>query len=245
VPTITASATRSVGVCRGSSVKLSSGGSSQFVWTPTDGLSNPLNSQPYASPNVTTIYTVMVSDGGFCTETATCMVVVYDTPTVNAGEDFSMNVDDPMYLNAKGSGTLKWVLGDGILCHDCPNSQIIPQNSGCYQIQATGENGCYAIDEVCIEITKDWSVYIPNVFTPNFDGLNDAFLVYGVGISEIEVTIFDRWGEQIYHDSEQTKGWDGSVRDSEGKQDVYQYLVSFKAIDGKKHTKTGHVTLLK
>jgi gliding motility-associated-like protein len=245
VPTITASATRTVGVCRGSSVKLSSGGSNQFVWTPSTDLSNPLSSQPYASPNVTTVYTVMVSDGGFCTETATCMVVVYDTPTVNAGEDFTMNIDDPMYLNAKGTGTLKWVLGEGVLCHDCPNSQIIPQNSGCYQIQATGENGCYAIDEVCIEITKDWSVYIPNVFTPNFDGLNDAFLVYGVGISDISVTIFDRWGEQIYHDDQQTKGWDGSVRDSEGKQDVYQYLVTFKAIDGKKHTKTGHVTLLK
>ncbi|MDZ4666071.1 MAG: gliding motility-associated C-terminal domain-containing protein [Bacteroidota bacterium] len=245
VPTITASATRSVGVCRGSSVKLSSGGSNQFVWAPATHLNNSLTAQPYASPNETTVYTVQVSDGGFCTETATCLVIVYDTPTVNAGEDFSMNIDDPMYLNAKGTGALKWVLGDGVLCHDCPNSQILPQNSGCYQIQATGENGCYAIDEVCIEITKDWSVYIPNVFTPNFDGLNDAFIVYGVGISDIEVTIFDRWGEQIYHDNQQTKGWDGTVRDSEGKQDVYQYLVSFKAIDGKKHTKTGHVTLLK
>ncbi len=245
VPTITASATRTLEVCKGSSVKLSAGGGNQYVWAPSTGLSSSLISQPYAEPESTTMYTVYVSDGGFCTKTATCVVIVNETPVVNAGEDFTANVDDPIYLNARGTGTLKWILGEGIICHDCPNSQITPQNSGCYQIEAMGKNGCKAIDEVCIEITKDWSIYIPNVFTPNFDGLNDAFLVYGVGISDIEVTIFDRWGEQIYHNEQQTKGWDGTVRDSEGKQDVYQYLVSFKAVDGKKHTKTGHVTLLK
>jgi gliding motility-associated-like protein len=245
VPTITASAFRTLEVCQGSSVRLSAGGSNQFVWAPATGLSNSLISQPYASPNITTTYTVHVSDGGFCTETATCVVIVHETPTVNAGEDFEMNVDDPMFLNAKGSGTLRWIVGDGVICRDCPNSQILPQNSGCYLIEARGENGCVAQDEVCIEVKKDWSIYIPNVFTPNFDGLNDTFLIYGVGISDIAVSIFDRWGEEIYHSDEQTKGWDGSVRGEEGKQDVFQYLVTFKALDGKKHTKSGHVTLLK
>ncbi len=242
---IQANCFRTLEICQGQSVRLSADGSTQYVWSPAVGLSNSLIAQPYASPNETTTYTVQVSDGGFCAETATCVVIVKETPTVDAGPDFTINMNDAAFLNAKGSGNLKWIVGEGVVCHDCPNSQIIPQNSGCYLIQATSTQGCIAQDEVCIEVTKDYSVYIPNVFTPNYDGLNDTFLVYGVGISDIAVTIFDRWGEQIYHADQQTKGWDGWVRGEEGKQDVYQYMVTYMSIDGKKHTKTGHVSLIK
>ncbi|MGE0567782.1 MAG: gliding motility-associated C-terminal domain-containing protein, partial [Bacteroidia bacterium] len=245
VPTVTAVTGPSVAICRGQSAKLQAFGSDTYVWTPSDGLNNFLIPQPYASPVVTTIYTVNVSNGGFCGSTSTVMVEVMPTPTVDAGPDMIFNIDEPMYLNARGTGTLTWILGDGILCKVCPNSQIMPEKSGCYEIEAVGKNGCMSKDEVCITITKDHNVYIPNVFTPNFDGLNDVFLVYGTGITEVEMTIFDRWGEKLYFTDDRFKGWDGTYKGQEGKQDVYTYLVTYKTLDGKKHTKTGHVTLLK
>lgn len=245
VPSITATASRSVQLCKGESVKLSAGGSNTYRWGPSAGLSNSLISNPYASPKETTTYTVRVSDGGYCESTATVLVEVFDTPTVNAGPDMVYNVDEPIYLNARGTGTLSWILGEGIMCKDCPDTQIMPQNSGCYQVMAVGKHGCKSIDEVCIEITKDGTIYIPNVFTPNYDGLNDMFLVYGTGLTKVEMIIFDRWGEKLYTSSEQLKGWDGTHNDEECKQDVYTYLVNYTGLDGKKHTKTGHVTLLR
>ncbi len=245
VAPINAAISNSSTICQGETIRLTSGGSNSYQWTPEDGLSNPHISSPYANPASTTIYTVFISDGGFCKVTATVLVNVNPVPRVDAGPDMIYNIDEPMYLNAKGTGTISWISGDGVLCKDCPYTQIMPNNTGCYKIQAINEFGCKAIDEVCIEVTKNHSIYIPNIFTPNEDGLNETFLVYGVGISEISVTIFDRWGERLYFAEEQTTGWNGYYNDVLCKNDVYVYLVTYKALDGKKYTKTGHVTLLK
>jgi gliding motility-associated-like protein len=121
----------------------------------------------------------------------------------------------------------------------------MPKNSGIYRVEAINQYGCKAIDETAIEVTNYYNIYIPNVFTPNADGNNDEFLVYGTGITELQMDIFDRWGEKLYTSTDQLKGWNGYYLDVLCKNDVYVYLITFKTIDGKKHTKTGHVTILK
>jgi gliding motility-associated-like protein len=112
-------------------------------------------------------------------------------------------------------------------------------------VLAVNEFGCKAIDDVCIEVTMNHNIYIPNIFTPNEDGVNDVFLVYGTGIVKIEMIVFDRWGEKLFTSTDQLKGWDGVYKGKLSKNDVYVYLVNYTALDGKKYTKTGHVTLLK
>jgi len=235
----------SANLCKGTKVKLNAGGSNTYRWEPGDGLDNVNIQSPIADPIASMIYTVTVSDGGFCAVTATVLVRVNPVPTVSAGPDMTYNMDEPMYLNAKGSGTLTWISGEEILCKDCPNSQILPIHSGCYVVQATNQYGCKAIDEVCIEVTKNYNLYIPNIFTPNGDGLNDVFLVYGTGIVQLEMFIFDRWGEQLFYSDSQLKGWNGEYNGEVAKNDSYVYKVIITTLDGKKHTKTGHVTILK
>jgi len=88
-------------------------------------------------------------------------------------------------------------------------------------------------------------MYIPNIFTPNDDGKNDLFTVYGTGFNKIEISIFDRWGAKLYTTTDIAKGWDGTFKGVLSKEDTYVYKVNFTTLDGKKHTKTGHVTLLK
>jgi len=245
VPVIIPTISNSVTICEGESVKLNAGGSNTYMWYPATGLSSTLTAQTYANPKVTTVYSVQVSNGKNCPVTATVLIKVNPLPTVDAGPDVTYNLDEPMFLNAKGTGQLTWILGEGIICKDCPNTQIKPTNSGCYQIQAINEFGCKVIDEVCIDVSKDYNIYIPNVFTPNADGNNDLFLVYGTGITKLEVIVFDRWGEKLFTSNEQLKGWDGKYKGVDLKEDVYPYQVIFNTLDGKKHTKTGHVTLLK
>ncbi len=177
--------------------------------------------------------------------TKTVLVKVNPLPKVEAGVDYIANLDEPMYLNATGTGTLTWIFGEEILCKVCPNSQIMPKKSGCYRVEAVDNSGCKAIDEMCVEVTTSHNIYIPNTFTPNEDGVNETFMVYGTGISNIELIIFDRWGAKLFTSTEQSKGWDGTFKGEMSKQDVYTYLVNYQALDGKKHTKTGHVTLLK
>jgi gliding motility-associated-like protein len=121
----------------------------------------------------------------------------------------------------------------------------MPKASSCYKIEAVNEFGCKATDDVCVEVTTNYNIYIPNIFTPNNDEMNDVFLVYGTGLSDFEMIIFDRWGERLFTSNDQLKGWDGTYKDKLCKNDVYPYLIKYKSLDGKKHTKTGHVTILK
>ncbi|MBK7311982.1 MAG: gliding motility-associated C-terminal domain-containing protein [Sphingobacteriaceae bacterium] len=150
-----------------------------------------------------------------------------------------------MYLKATSNGTLTWISGEGVLCASCPNTQIMAKKSGCYLAETVNSFGCKSRDEVCVEVTTDYNIYIPNVFTPNGDGNNDVFLVYGTGITKLEMTIFDRWGEKLFNSKDQLLGWDGMYKGVLSKQDAYTYMVTYTSLDGKKHEKTGHVTLLK
>jgi gliding motility-associated-like protein len=245
IPVINPTISNSVVICSGESVRLNAGGSNTFLWLPKEGLDDNTIFNPITTAKVNTIYTVTVSDFNFCSVTATVFVKVNPTPTVSAGANAVFNSDEPMYIEAKGTGTLTWIDGVGILCKACPVTQVMPQNSGCYKVQAINEFGCKAIDEVCIEVTNEYNLYIPNVFTPNFDGINDVFKVHGTGITQMELIIFDRWGEELYSTADPDKGWDGTYNGRLSKNDSYVYLVKFTTLGGKKHTKTGHVSLLK
>ncbi len=245
VPNVTASTTNSVEICKGQSTRIIAYGGNTYMWLPNKGLSASDVADIYVTPEATTIYTAYVSNSGNCGSTATVLVKVNPLPTLSAGEDFAANLDEPMHLNASGNGTITWVIGEDIQCASCPNSQIFPKKSGCYVAEAVSLNGCKVRDEVCVEVTTDYNIYIPNVFTPNGDGNNDVFLVYGTGITKLEMNIFDRWGTKLFTSKDQTQGWDGTYKGVLSKQDAYTYLIIYTALDGKKVEKTGHVTLLK
>ncbi|MBK7817822.1 MAG: gliding motility-associated C-terminal domain-containing protein [Sphingobacteriaceae bacterium] len=245
VPTITPGVSYSAAVCEGQSVKLQAEGSNTYQWTPGEGISNPFSSTPYVSPKATTIYTVRVSDGGFCGQTATVLVKVSPQPTVNAGPDMTYNSDEQMFLNAKGTGTITWTFGDNIICKVCPNSQITATRSGVYYATTTNEFGCTATDDVWIEVTNDYPIFIPNSFTPNYDGLNDLFLVYGEGIIKIEMNIYDRWHKKIFSSNDQLTGWDGMYRGEIVKNDSYLYIINYTTYDNKKRSKTGYVIVVR
>jgi gliding motility-associated-like protein len=245
VPQVTATVSDNVTICEGESIRLYASGSNMYVWNPTVGLTDPTINNPFASPKSTTVYEVIVSNGGYCGATGTVMVTVRPQPTVDAGLGGTFNLDEPMYLNAIGNGSLTWVSGDGIQCDFCPNTQITTNKSGCYKIQAVNQYGCKAYDDVCIEVTANYNLYIPNSFTPNDDGNNDVFQIYGTGFSKVEISIFDRWGEKLFTTTDAQKGWDGGYKGQTVKEDSYVYQVKFTTLDGKSHTKTGHVTVLK
>jgi gliding motility-associated-like protein len=245
VPQVTANISNSLSICQGQSVKLFAGGGNTYSWSPSDGLNQSDIFNPYAMPKTTIVYSVEVSNSGNCAATKTVLVRVNPNPTVTAGEDFAANLDEPMYIYALSSGTVSWVAGEGIMCISCPSTQIFPKKSGCYIAEAINGFGCKSRDELCVEVTSNYNIYIPNIFTPNGDGNNDVFLVYGTGLAKFEMTIFDRWGEKLFESKEQLIGWDGSFKGEICKNDAYPYLIKYQALDGKTHTRSGHVTLLK
>lgn len=112
-------------------------------------------------------------------------------------------------------------------------------------VEAINEKGCKAQDEVCIDITNDYSVFVPNSFTPNDDGINDVFYVYGFGIKECKLSVYDKWGELLFSSESQSKGWDGTYKGEICKLDTYVYHLEYTPYRGTQGSKTGHVNIIR
>jgi len=116
---------------------------------------------------------------------------------------------------------------------------------------ATSAHGCKDEITKTIEVKNNFNIFIPNSFSPNFDGLNDVFIPvftqYGLDLKSFEMEIFDRWGHSLFRTKDATKGWDGSVQNKGEplKEEVYIYRIKYKDLEGNAYNKMGHVSLVK
>lgn len=95
-------------------------------------------------------------------------------------------------------------------------------------------------------LPQDIAIFIPNAFTPNNDGNNDVFRVYGKGIEVLELKIFDRWGELVFQSTEADPAWDGTMSGVLCQPNVYVYYVGIKALGSNKVIREkGSITLLR
>jgi large repetitive protein len=123
------------------------------------------------------------------------------------------------------------------------------QDSVTINLIVTTSHGC--IDSISRTFYVDNApvFWVPNSFTPDGDGMNDAFKVYAHGLKECDVKIYTRWGELIFHsdDAEFMKntGWEGTIKGKEARQDVYVYLIEGRLLDGKPFSRKGYVTIVK
>jgi len=106
-----------------------------------------------------------------------------------------------------------------------------------------GNNNMFSVSNT-VEINPPLSVYIPNAFTPDGDGLNDLFIPVGKGITEYTLQIFDRWGELIFQSSDFNKGWDGTYKSEPVPMGSYVYKISAKGNGSRVIEKNGSVTVV-
>jgi gliding motility-associated-like protein len=96
-----------------------------------------------------------------------------------------------------------------------------------------------------LEYTLQPKLLVPNAFTPNGDGLNDVFLPKTLFISSFALTVYNSWGEAIFHSNDLSQGWDGKKGGQECPVGVYAYTVDVSDPQGNKLSSRGTVTLLK
>lgn len=120
---------------------------------------------------------------------------------------------------------------------------------GEYSYQLTDAFGCLREGEVRVitEPGSDGLTYVPNVFSPNGDDVNDVFRAVGAERSGHELTVFNRWGELIFSSNDPDEGWDGSYGGSTVPDGTYIYVLRHDDRCGGSSRKeyTGHVTLLR
>lgn len=94
-------------------------------------------------------------------------------------------------------------------------------------------------------VCDDPDIFVPDAFTPNGDGSNDALFVRGRHIASMELKVFDRWGELVFATEDQAKGWDGSYMGRPADPAVYVYWLTVKCRDGQDYFHKGNVTVIR
>jgi len=99
----------------------------------------------------------------------------------------------------------------------------------------------------CLDIEPQYTLYIPDAFSPNGNSINDVFLAKGNDVKDFEMYIFDRWGMQLFHSTDINNGWNGRATATGNicQEDTYVYLIIVHDSKGKKHSYTGALNLLK
>ncbi len=116
-------------------------------------------------------------------------------------------------------------------------------------IKALGQASCQTSDTSQLTATTinpfGNGIYIPNAFTPNADGSNDVFHVYGTAINSIRLKIYNQWGEMVFSATDLAVGWDGNYKGNKSPASVYNYTLEAKMRDGTEIIKKGSFTLIR
>ncbi len=90
------------------------------------------------------------------------------------------------------------------------------------------DQGCMDSVSHNILIISPITLFIPNAFTPNSDGLNDKYMIYGMHITDFEIYIYNRWGGEVYHSTDMNTGWDGTFNNQPSPEGLYSWVLWYK-----------------
>jgi len=237
-------------ICAGESVILAATGATSYVWAPANGLSSATSSTVVASPDYSTIYCLTGTIHN-------CSKKVYIPVIVNPLPEAGLNIHPEMvslnnpqqYFQDISTGnpvSWQWDLGNGDVS-GFQNFYYSYSDTGNYNVRLIvyTEYGCSDTAYGSTTVLPDFTVYIPNAFTPNSDRVNNIFYIYGNGIFDVQIRIFDRWGVQVFESKDMHQGWDGKFKGNIMPQDVYPYIVSYRDVFDKQYFRYGHVTLVR
>jgi gliding motility-associated-like protein len=232
-PLAMATADGPTAICPGDSVILhANSGMLNYVWSPTN-----YNGEHYTvyAPGT---YSVTVTDNNNCSATSNAITVTLNPAVaVNLGADTITCKEDSYVLDAgAGYATYHWNTGSA-------NQSIPVDFTGFYYVTVGNNSGCLYTDSLFIEVIN-CNYALTNIFTPNGDGVNDVFRFAGEQFKDVECTIIDRWGKQVYSWSGKDGFWDGTNQKKETMPDgTYYYIGTLTDFRGYPYELKGFVQL--
>jgi len=236
-------------ICAQSSAQLFATGGTSYTWSPALYLNDPGINNPVAKTGSTINYTVTIRDST-CNETGVLatMLTVLPLPDVQASRSNDLTCSlGSSQLNATGAIKYLWSPATGLDDSSIENPIATPGNTTLYTVTGKGINGCSGSDTVTVKV--DFSVrslyLMPNSFTPNNDGINDCFgIKYWGLIRELDFSIYNRYGEKVFHTSDPHTCWDGRYKQMLQDVNVFVYVIKAKTACGYVERK-GTVALIK
>lgn len=218
----------------------------QYNWSGTGGGNQLTNLAPGN-------YSVTVSDAHACSvSSAFTLAYIYNfTVQASPGVTISLGKTAMLGYSVSGNaGTLvsEWGPGNSLSCNDCNSPISSATVTTLYQIEVTNDSGCTAVDTVTVTVVPDYSLFVPNAFTPDNNGNNSVFKVYGntEAIEYFDVQIFDRAGEKVFESHDYSFAWDGTYRGAKEMPGVFIWQMKVTFTDGHSdELRKGSITLLR
>lgn len=235
--------------CLGQTVQLLASGGATYEWLPGDFLDSSGVIDPISSTPETMQYTVLVTDTNGCQSTADAFVYIVDPAPVVDWDTTLIIGASVEYIDVSiTQGIYTWSPPDGLSCLDCPDPDVFTLEDMTYEVLIEDSLGCFSTTQYYkIKVLPLGSIDIPDVFTPNGDGVNDFLYVNGWGVEElISFEIYNRWGELVFETNDIKIGWDGSYKGVIQNSDTYAFVVRVKNyISDVPVEFKGHINLLK
>jgi gliding motility-associated-like protein len=229
-------------VCTGEEVRLQAGDPGlSYLWN-----TGQLSREIYVTePGV---YDVQITNG-YCVSMDTIELTFNPLPVQPFLPEYTFCFEastESFFLDAKNPGS------SYVWSNDSLGARLFVNEPGDYSVYVVTEHGCALefsthIEQECIE-----ALFIPNSFTPDGDGINDSWFVYGVNIVNYHLQLYNRMGEMFYESFDLSKPWLGQRRDGTQYVDseVYPYIIRYQLVeeDGVLSTEQvvkGFVTLIR
>jgi gliding motility-associated-like protein len=246
---LTLTASNDTTVCAGAPVQLQATATSgsTFSWTPTTGLSNANISNPIATVNTPTTFTVRASLNG-CVKIEPVNIAIKPNPAVSAGSDKTIVEGDEVQLlgTANNPVSVAWTPANTLRDANTFSPIAKPSVTTTYTMTVKNTDNCTSTDDVKITVMP-YCIKVMNAFTPNGDGANDRWIVTnGTGCTNrIKAAIFNRYGQQVYINENYQNNWDGTFNSKKVPDGTYYYAITYFLINGKTVTVKGDVTILR
>ena len=240
-------------LCQGDDLELapmlwSSNGEVSYLWNGPAGLSSTPDTLWVndIQPDQSGTYALRLTDTLGCHADDSLEVTVYPAPVpAFAGQD-TIITGSPVEIDA-GQGFASYLWSNGQA-----SRYITAAQEGWYRVSIESMQGCTAVDSVYVRFIapppepQSGLIFLPNAFSPDGDGLNDAFraITSSDNIASFQMYIYNRWGILVFESHDITRGWDGTYKGKQAPAGTYVYRVDY-AVSDQDFNITGTVVLVK
>ncbi|MCB9257592.1 MAG: gliding motility-associated C-terminal domain-containing protein [Chitinophagales bacterium] len=239
-------------MCFGDFVNLEAFGGLYYQWSPDSIFSNANFPSTQASPDSSITVMVEVSNDCF-SDSAYHFIQVNQLPVADAGPDLFIYRDESDFLLGSGTGEPLWYTEDktfdGLL--DVPlifDPEVSPFNTTNYVLEVTDPlTACVNYDTARVNVEVLTLLAFPTGFSPNANGTNDfARIIKYLNIEKlIYLSIYDRWGEEIFRTDQLDGAWDGTFKGRSCEIGTYAWVIRALTKDQETITRSGNITLIR
>ncbi len=192
--------------------------------------------------NKTGVYSDTLINGLGCDSIIRVDLKISTLKIIATSADTTVQIAEAIPLRAEANildVTWEWQPNIFLSCSDCADPISTPLKSTLYTVFATDKLGCQAEAKLSINVKGGEEIYVPNVFSPNGDAINDRLIIFAnTRITQIkQFAVYDRWGNLVYEannfpPNDFNYGWDGVYRGQKSLSGIYVYRISIERADG-------------